>query len=107
MRYLAFLFLAGCFGQDIQAISPQGVPYPDAQGLGTNAAVCPSPDSDCFGAIKISQPFRSGTWTLGASLGAKFESLLVFNTKEDALKCLGTSHDFQVRVWRNEQWVIK
>lgn len=106
MKYWLFL-LTSCAGQNILATSPPGVPYPEAEGLGTGAAICPSPDSDCFGAIKITQPYREGTWTLGAYLGQKFESLLVFNTEADARKCLGTSHDFRVLVWRDGQWAVE
>ena len=108
MRTLLALLLTGCLIEQPPATPQPNVPYPDAEGIGSIGAMAPSPESDCMGAIKISEPFRDGTWTLGAkdSLG-KFESLLVFNTEKDARSCLGTSRDFLLRIRRGKEWAMR
>lgn len=79
------------------------VPYPNAQGVGS-FAMAPNPESDCMGAIRVFSPFREGTWGLGNFQYNRWDPVLVFNTEKDAIACLGSSSDFEVRVWKRGMW---
>lgn len=79
------------------------LPYPCAKAPDPYPAVAASPDSDCGGLIDIPLPVRLGTWAIGEVRSGKFEPDLFFNTREDALDCVG-SQPAEVGIFTEHGW---
>ena len=70
-------------------------------------AMAPSPESDCMGAIRVEPPYRQSVWSVGHTTVIGWEPLFLFNTKRDAVACLGTSRHFEVRQLMDGRWQPK
>lgn len=86
---------------------PDALPYPEAEAPESFGSVSPSPDSDCGGIIALppgqTERPRIGTWALGEFTGRHFMPILFFNTKQDAVTCVGSS-DFKVQRLTENGW---